>query len=496
MLLAGLALLQITRNLGRRKALAWWVATAALLVSLVSHVGRALDVQHALVDLLLLAYLFAFRRRFTARSDRYSLVQAAAMAPVLAGTVWVFGAVGLDELATQYSWEAGNTPVREAVRSGLLIAEPRVDPLTAHAARFLGALQIAGWAARLYLLVLVLRPVVLRRWQRAPAESLQRAVREHGSHSLAAMAAQDDKHHLVVADGRGVVAYAVRGPVAFAAGDPLCAEADLESAAREWVAHCTRNGWTPCVYEAAEERLPVYRGLGLHGLKTAEEAIVDLGSFSLAGGQRSALRSMVHKVARMGLVVRRYERAAAPDPAWDAQLEEISAEWLAGKRLGEMGFSLGRFSLGSLDRAWVFVCLEGSRVLAFTSWHPYRHGRAALLDLMRRRADAPSGTMDFLITRALEELRAAGLEEASLANAPFANMGGSAGAVSKGLALAGASLEPFYGSQSLLRFKKKFAPRWEGRYLVYPHRVALPRVAYALLGVHAAGGLRRLVLGR
>ena len=42
MLFAGLALLQVTRNLGRRKALAWWVAVVALSVSLVSHVGARL----------------------------------------------------------------------------------------------------------------------------------------------------------------------------------------------------------------------------------------------------------------------------------------------------------------------------------------------------------------------------------------------------------------------------------------------------------------------
>ena len=73
MLLAGLALLQVTRNLGRRKSLAWGVAVAALSVSLVSHTLRAFDVHHSLVAALLLAYLLAFRSRFTARSDPASL---------------------------------------------------------------------------------------------------------------------------------------------------------------------------------------------------------------------------------------------------------------------------------------------------------------------------------------------------------------------------------------------------------------------------------------
>jgi phosphatidylglycerol lysyltransferase len=57
-------------------------------------------------------------------------------------------------------------------------------------------------------------------------------------------------------------------------------------------------------------------------------------------------------------------------------------------------------------------------------------------------------------------------------------------------------LGPVYGYRDLFRFKKKFAPRWEGRYLVYPGGGALPRVACALLGVHGSLGLRRLVLGR
>jgi phosphatidylglycerol lysyltransferase len=223
---------------------------------------------------------------------------------------------------------------------------------------------------------------------------------------------------------------------------------------------------------------------------------VDLGSFSLAGGKRAALRSMVHKVTRMGLAVRRYDRTTAPDPFIDGQLEEISEEWLADKRMGEMGFSLGRFSLESLDEALVFVCLDGARVVAFTSWRPYHGGRAALLDLMRKRKDAPSGTMDLLVARALEELRSAGLEEASLANAPLANVGEPRGGLEKGVAVLFENLNAFYGYKNLFQFKKKFAPRWEGRYLVYPRGAELPRVAYALAGVHGAGGLRRLVLGR
>ncbi|HXK09938.1 MAG TPA: phosphatidylglycerol lysyltransferase domain-containing protein [Vicinamibacteria bacterium] len=496
MLFAGIALLQITRNLGRRKAVAWWVAVGALAVSLLSHLGRAFDLHHSLVAALLLSYLVVFRRRFSARSDPGSLRQALVMAPVLAAAVWAFGVVGLSDLRDEFVWHDGNSPVVESVRSGLMIVDPAIEPGTEHAARFLGALQIAGWASRFYLLVLVLRPVILRRRQEAPPDAISRVVREHGRRSLSAFAAQDDKHHLLVAGGRGLVAYAVRGHVAFAAGDPLCAEGDLEEGTREWLRHCLQNGWTPCIYEAPEESLSVYHRLGLRSLKMAEEAIVDLASFSLAGGKRAALRSMVHKVTRMGLVVRGYDRARCPEPAVDEALEEISEEWLAEKRLGEMGFSLGRFALEDLVGQSVFICLEGERVVAFTTWRPYRAGRAALLDLMRKRRDAPSGTMDLVIARALEDLGQSGVEEASLANAPLANVGEPRGGIERGVALLFENLNAFYGYKNLFQFKKKFAPRWEGRYLVHPGGADLPRVAYALASIHGAGGLWRLLLGR
>lgn len=496
MLLAGVALLQVTRNLGRRKALAWWVAVVALTVSLLSHVGRAFDLHHSLVAALLVAYLAVFRRRYDVPSDPVSIRQALVMAPALAAVVWVFGAVGLADLRAAFTWQAGNTPALEAVRSGLLIVEPGVEPLTEHAARFLGALQIAGWIARFYVLALALRPVILRRRQEAPPADVARAVREHGRHSLSAFAAQDDKHHLVVAGGNGLVAYAVRGHVALAAGDPLCPDDALATAVRDWQGYCRQQGWTPCVYEAAEERLPVYRSLGLRALKMAEEAIVDLASWSLAGGKRAALRAMVHKGSRMGLAVRRYDREPGPVPMLDAQLEQTSEEWLATRRLSEMGFSLGRFSLEALSGQHVYLCLAGERVVAFTTWRPYRGGRAALLDLMRRRSEAASGTMDVLVAGALDDLRGRGLEEASLANAPLANVGAPCGGLEKGVALVFENLNAFYGYKNLFQFKKKFAPRWEGRHLVYPRGADLPAVAVALASVHGAGGLRRLVLGR
>jgi phosphatidylglycerol lysyltransferase len=496
MIFAGIALLQVRGTLARRKELGWYVAVIALAISVLLHFTRALDLHHSLVAGLLLLYLMTFRHRFHARSDPTSLKLGLFMAPVLSLIVWLYGYIGLSHRPAQFAWSSGVHPMSESFRAGVLVLQPTVAPKTQHAARFLGSLQIAGWLARLYLLVLFLRPVILRDRLEAPPGQIERLFRSYSRQSLSTFAIQPDKHHLVLAGGRGLVGYATRGAVALACGDPLAAEEDFEPCVGEYMDYCQKNGWTACVYEAAEIRLPVYHSLGLRSLKIAEEALLDLRQFTLAGNKRANLRAMVNKAAKTGMVVQRYHRRQDPSPAIDEQLEAISQEWLAEKRLGEMGFTLGRFSLEALASVPVFIASEGKEVKAFCSWLPYRNGEAFVLDLMRKRKEAAPGTMDFLLAQSLLQLKAEGITEASLANAPLANVSEPRGPLDRGVAMLFENMNAFYGYKNLFQFKKKFAPIWEGRYLIYPKGAELPRVAYALAGVHSSGGLWQLLFRR
>jgi phosphatidylglycerol lysyltransferase len=194
--------------------------------------------------------------------------------------------------------------------------------------------------------------------------------------------------------------------------------------------------------------------------------------------------------------VQSYDRKVQADRAIDEQLEAISEEWLSEKHLGELGFTLGRFSLEALEAIPVFLAFAGDKLEAFCSWMPYRNGTAVVLDLMRKRKDAAAGTMDFLLAQSLLQLQAAGFAEASLANAPLANVAGPRTPLERGVALLYENMNSFYGYKNLFQFKKKFAPRWEGRHLVYPTGADLPEVAYALTGVHGSGGLLQILLRR
>jgi membrane protein DedA with SNARE-associated domain len=163
MLVAGVALIQVSRSLARRKTVAWFFAVLALAASLLLHVTRAFDLHNAIAAGLLLAYLIPNRRRFNEAAEPGSFRMAALTACMLAAAVFIYGYIGLWHLEGQFRWHAGSGLAFETFRSGILILEPGLDPKTAGAAHFLTSLQIAGWLARVYLLILILPPVLFRR---------------------------------------------------------------------------------------------------------------------------------------------------------------------------------------------------------------------------------------------------------------------------------------------------------------------------------------------
>jgi lysylphosphatidylglycerol synthetase-like protein (DUF2156 family)/membrane protein DedA with SNARE-associated domain len=492
MLFAGLALLQVTRHLARRKELAWWVAVGALSVSLLSHLRPELDVPQTIVSAVLLVYLLAFRRRFHALSDPASLRRALVMVPILGGVVVAYGWLGFTEFGLHFVWPPGTTALMEAVRNGILIQPPLVEPADREGARFLNSLAAAGWLARLYLLVLLLRPVVVRGRQEAPPDVVADLRHRHGRHSLSAFAARADKHHLLVAGERGLVAFAVRHAVAVACGDPLSPPEALEESVRDFVQRCRRNGWTPAVYGVPEESVPGYEKAGLKLLHIAQEGVLSLRE---RGAWPEALAERLGEARAAGLRVRRYHRSLVPEPLLDQRLEEVSEAWLKERRLGELRFSLGSFSLEELDGNPFFVCESAHRVEAFCSWLPYAGGRALVLDLLRKRPDAAPGCREAVLAESLAAHAAAGLEEASfgIISASRPEALDAAGQGNRRLGRLLDRLAAAYGYKELFALKDAFGPRWESRYLALPSDRSLPRVALALADVHTTRGLWQLL---
>jgi lysyl-tRNA synthetase class 2 len=104
------------------------------------------------------------------------------------------------------------------------------------------------------------------------------------------------------------------------------------------------------------------------------------------------------------------------------------------------------------------------------------------LAAMRRDRQTPNGLMEFLVVRAIQLLRAEGVEELSLNFAAFARfMHRPRNPAERAVGRLARLGNPYFQLESLYRFNAKFQPRWEPRYLVYERARRLPRVGLAVM---------------
>ena len=116
------------------------------------------------------------------------------------------------------------------------------------------------------------------------------------------------------------------------------------------------------------------------------------------------------------------------------------------------------------------------------------------IDLMRYLPDAPPSTMDFMLIRLMLHYQAEGVARFGLGMAPLAGMAqhDRAPTWQQMGRLFFEHGERFYNFQGVRRFKEKFDPVWEPRYLAAPGGLA-PLMALADIAALISGGLRGVV---
>jgi phosphatidylglycerol lysyltransferase len=485
MLLAGIGLIYLGRGLARRKRSAWVMALGLAALSSLLYLSHHGSILRAALSSAFALELWRQRHRFQARTDPLRLRHALLATPVLALAVTVYGLAGFRELGESPA------PGIDALRAvwwtaGFQAGTAKSD--TPAAVAFVWSLRLLFVLSVAYVGSASLAPVAWREFRSRMATARVAGLAwQHGIDSMSYFAKQDDKRHFTV-DGRAFVGFRVRNRVAVVAGDPVGEEEAIAPLVAAFVAQCQVNDWVPVFYETSDRYLDLYRAQGLRWFKIGEEAVLHLASWSLGGGAVAKVRQFINKVRREApdLQVVEYCRHT-PASEIDDQLEEISSAWLAMKKGGEMGFNLGVFSVEDLqDKRTLIARRADGTVEAFVTWLPYRAGQAVVLDAMRHRSTARPGVMDLLIAESALLFKKEGLQAASLAMAPLANADAQA-AVSPydvGVRLIFDHFSSVYGYRTLFQYKKKFAPAWEPRHLVFPRPDLLLRIAYALVSVH------------
>jgi phosphatidylglycerol lysyltransferase len=409
------------------------------------------------------AALFAFlgREQFT----RTSLLSREALSRRWLATVG--GVIGLALFILFFSH-------RETAYSNELWFQFAFD---AHASRALRAALAAALIALSGLLYHLLRPFADEVHVERPSDADLTAIIANSLNANAGLVFTGDKEILLGPDRHSFLMFASQGRSLVAFEDPVTTDGQPDELVQAFILMAERSSRRPFFYEISSRTLPAVLDTGMRCYKIGEEAIVDLGTFSLSGKKRRGLRSAHNRAVRDALS---FTTMAPPhDRSLLDALQRISAEWLAEKAGSEKGFSVGKFAADYLEHFPLAVAFMAGKPVAFANIMAASRQAPATIDLMRHSGEAPPGVMEFLFIEIMLALKAKGYQSFSLGIAPLS---GIETMRRKRLwehaaVLAFRHGNKLYGFKGLRAFKEKFRPDW------------LPRYAAAFSAMDFASGL-------
>ena len=435
----------------------------------------------------LLVLLLLLRHSFHASSDRPSLFQAIlALIAALTFTL-VYGALGFYLLDRHFNVHFGVlAALRQTIVMFTSFYNPGLEPITGFGRYFAGSIYVIGFGTLGFALLMLLRPVLVRQpataVERARAESI---IKQHGHTALARATLFDDKSYFF-GPGEVVIAFAARGRGAMALGDPIGPPEQLAASITAFRDFCARNDWIPAFVSTLPDYLDAYKAAGFDVVCIGYEAIVSLDEFSLEGSQNKDIRYAVNRMERLGYAA--HVHTPPLDDRLMQSLHEISDAWLTLQRGGEMHFSDGWFEDNYIRNGPVIVVEDpNGNPTAFANLVPEYQKKELTIDLMRHYREAEYGTMEYLFVRMLQWAREKGYATFSLGLSTIVGVGEKPDdpRVEQALHTIADYVSRFYNFKGLHRFKEKFHPRWEPRYLAYPEPGNLPLVLGTLLRVHS-----------
>ena len=475
----GMSLLILARGLQRRLDAAYWLTLVLLLAGAVASLLKGIDYEEAALLILLAVALAPAHRLFYRRASLFDITFSfgwlLACATVLGCTVWLvlFSYQHVEysnDLWWQFSFYHGNAP--RALRA--LVGAAGVT--------FLFALTTLIRSARS-------RPTLPDEAELARAMPLLKQFHSAQAH----LALMGDKSLLFDQESKAFIMYGIEGRSWVAMGDPVGnddrARQELVWTFRE---RCERAGGWPVFYQVHPADLDLYLEVGMSLLKIGEEARVRLEQFNLDGKSKKVLRNTVNKLVREGMRMEIVPQEQVP--ALLPQLKPISDAWLREKRVREKGFSLGAFDARYLSRTPMAVVWQDDKPVAFANMYLTDSMEEASVDLMRYLPDAPPGLMDYLFVELMQWSKAQGYRWFNLGMAPLSGLQSRRQAPlwNRFGALIFGRGERFYNFQGLHRYKDKFDPEWEPRYLAAPGGIALPVVLTNVASL-ISGGLSGVV---
>ena len=483
--LIGVSYLYLGSLLMRRKQNAWRAAVVVSTLVLALNAFQLLrfsgdDIVGAplrlwlrvILPLFVFVLLLLSKRVFIVKSDVRSFQQALTVSAVLILVTLLYGTAGF-MLLNKADLDREHTIITAAHETvdqfGLTTDRPVAQSKRARV--FLDSLPVISVGTLIYVALSFFQPLRARL-------SPQASQREHVEHLLREYPSDiddffklwpHDKRYYFSKDGTAGLAYHVSRGVALVVGDPFGNPKQISRVIASFSELCFVNDWMPAFLHGTDRFRKHYERHGLELQKIGEEAIVDLANFKNTASSKY-FRQIANRFAKQGYTA---EYLRPPhSPAVLSRLQEISDEWLQRPGREERRLMMGYFTQQYMQQCDIQVAKDSNgQIQGFlnlvTTYEPDTYN----YDMLRSSEAALGNCNDFLLQTLIGELRQRNGKLLNLGLSPLAGLdkkAENANLIDSGLRFIYANGDRLYSFSGLQRFKNKYEPNWEPRYIVFP----------------------------
>lgn len=295
-------------------------------------------------------------------------------------------------------------------------------------------------------------------------DEVEQIIKEYGGNYVSHLAFTGDKLFFTNDARDAFVMFQFKNDSIIVLGDPIGNREAFQCLLTQFYDITEYYGYDVAFYQVQPHLLPMYHDFGNIFFKLGEEAIIPLEDFTISGKKKRAFRATVNKFETEGY---RYEVLEPPfGESLITQLREVSNEWLNGRN--EMNFSVGQFNRDYLNKAPIGIIRNDHEIIGFVSFMPTHYNNSFSVDMIRWKENELQ-MMDGLYLNTMLLMKDKGYHSFNMGMAPLSNVGSHKHAFYRER-LAGKifdSISRLYSFKGLRKYKEKFDPDWQSRYLVY-----------------------------
>jgi len=466
--LIGFILITVSGGLRKKKKIAWTVSVGALIISLIFHFFRDIELKEIVVTSLLLWYLYKERKKFIVEPDLPSIFQGIRALIFSILFTGFYGTIGLYLFERRLNMAFSLRGSFDVTIKMFLLSSAPPHFINKFSFVFFDSIYLIGFLTIGYAIYMFFKSVIYsNEISREEGERKRLEIlKKYGRSAVGSKTTNSKRNVFFSKSEKAFLTYLKFGSYILVTGEPIGPDPEVRRLIEEFRRFTTANAATLIFEGITLTHKSFLKRLGFKFIKIGHEAIINLKIFDVIGADKKPMRYSLNVMPKKGYTFKVLEPPI--DPKSLQILSLITDEWSkkiigGGKDILENSFDENDVVK---DRVAIVVDSKGE-IVAFTNFYDYGPGRIGI-SLMCHKTGVPPDTMIFLFTSLILWAKENGYEYLSLGLAPLYGLGGKKSRViEKTLKIIFEKFNRVYNFKGLYIFKSKFHPDWEERYVVY-----------------------------